>query len=188
MIAFVIILILFIVYPFITSFVYIGTSFFGVPVSYLAGGIVGNLYAPLLAVLGCMLLYIAVKFIYLNLSINKKILDADVALPKLRFKKILVILIFMGSAVVFLFSTMETEWNMILDIPHLAYSDFATTDGTVSLYEVSHGDTYETKMIVNGIKMDGGFAYGEEPVEGEKYHVEYLPHSRYVVKYQRIPQ
>lgn len=185
-ITFVIVLGLFITYPFITSFVYIGTRLFGVPVSYLAGGIVGNLYVPLLAILGGMLLFIAVKFIYLNLFINKKLLNVEVKLPKLHFKEVLFIMFLVAGAALLVFKSLNTEWNLIQDIPHLAHSDFGVIEGTVVLYEVSHGDDSETKMMVNGMKMDGGFEYKEEVVEKAKYHVEFLPHSRYVVKYHRI--
>ncbi|WP_077360230.1 hypothetical protein [Clostridium saccharoperbutylacetonicum] len=93
MLAFIIALSLFITSPFITGFVYMVTRLFGEPASYLASGIVENLYVPLLVIWGEMLLFIAIKFIYLNLFINKTLLDIDVKLPKLHFKKILVLLI-----------------------------------------------------------------------------------------------
>lgn len=188
MLAFIIVLSLFITYPFITSFVYMVTRLFGEPVSYLAGGIVGNLYVPLLVILGEMLLFIAIKFIYLNLFINKTLLDVDVKLPKLPSKKILVLLIFVASVIWLVYNSLITEWNLIQDIPHLMHSDFAITEGEVILYEVSHGDIDETLMNVNGIKMEGGNVHGEELVDNAKYHVEYLPHSKYVVEYHRIPQ
>ena len=177
---------LFITYPFITAFVYIGTRFFGAPVSYLAGGIVGDLYVPLLAITGGMLFFIAAKFIYLNIAINKKLINVEVKLPKIHFKEILFIMFLVLGTISLVFNSLITEWNLIQDVPHLVHSDFSIIEGTVTLYEVSHGDTDETKMMVNGMKMDGGFEYKEEVEENVKYRVEYLPHSRYVVKYQRI--
>lgn len=65
-------------------------------------------------------------------------------------------------------------------------SNFAAEDGIITLYEVSHGDVSEILIKVNGIKMDGGIAYNGELIDNEKYHVEYLPHSKYVVNYHRI--
>lgn len=158
------------------------------PVSYLAGGIVGNLYTPLLAILVGMILFIAIKFIYLNKYINKKLLDTEVKLPNFRFKEILVILFLVVAAVGFVFNSLITEWNLIQDIPHLAHSDFAVVEGEITIYEVSHGDIDEDRMMINGIKMDGGFEYSEKLVDNAKYKVEYLPHSKYVVRYHRILQ
>lgn len=184
---FVILICLFVVYPLITSFVYIGTRFLGEPVSYLAGGIVGNLYVPLITVLGVMVLFIMVKFIYLNLFINKKLLNIEVKLSNLRFKEALVILILVMASVGLVFNSLIAEWNLIQDVPHLVDSNFAVEEGIITLYEVSHGDVSETLMKVNGIKMDGGIACKEELIDNAKYYVEYLPHSKYVVNYHRIP-
>jgi hypothetical protein len=186
LIKFVILLVIVITYPFITAIVYIGTRFISVPVSYLAGGMVGNLYVPLIAILVGMIFFIAIKCIYLNLYINKKLLDVEVKRTKLTFKEILVILCLVVAGVGLVFNSLTMEWNLIQDIPHLAHSDFAVAEGEITLYEISHGDTSETRMMIDGIKMDGGFEYEEQLVDHAKYYVEYLPHSKYVVRYHRI--
>lgn len=182
----VIALALVVIYPFITSFVYIGARLFGQPISYLAGGLVANLYAPLLAAFVVMSILIMVRFFYLNVFINKNLLGVEAAPPKVRFKGILVVVIFVVVAVHVVCKSLLAEWNLVQDIPHLAHADFATAEGIVHLYTVPHDLTEETKIQINGIRMEGGIVDGETLVDGATYHIEYLPHSQYVVKYHRV--
>lgn len=182
---------LFLMFPFIVPLVYMVTLVFGEPVSYIAGGIVSNLYIPLMVVLIMILIYFAVKFIFLNLALNKAVFGDSILqlakppLTRAYLKSALITLVGFGFVVVFAFHSMLNIFNLVLDIQNLASSDFAKMDGTLTLYEVSYDTSTRTFMQINGTRFEGGFSHGGELVEGEKYHVEYLPHSKYVVKYRR---
>lgn len=187
MCVFIILIFLFITFPFITSFVYIVTLIFGEPVSYIAGGIVSNFYIPILAILGFMTFWIMFKFFILNLFINKAVLGySEIKHPKFLFNKFFVLLIGLIVVLLFSFNSIRKVTNLTLDIQNLSTSNFSKMEGTLQIYEVTYDITTYTYMKIDGLKFEGGYAKGEELVDGEKYQVEYLPHSLYVVKYHRL--
>jgi len=105
---------------------------------------------------------------------------------KLDFKNIIIATFFLALMVYITFSSFKNLGNLIMDIGIIATADYAKEDGILELYEAPVGDDTQTFMEINGIKFSGGNALLGELVAGDYYHVEYLPHTKYVAKYTKI--
>jgi len=105
---------------------------------------------------------------------------------KLDFKNIIIATFFLALMVYITFSSFKNLGNLIMDIGIIATADYAKEDGILELYEAPVGDDTQTFMEINGIKFSGGNALLGELVAGDYYHVEYLPHTKYVAKYKRV--
>jgi hypothetical protein len=89
-------------------------------------------------------------------------------IEKKQIRYLLILPCFFIAFFLFSFNCLWTIGNLALDISNLSTGHFAKADGILTTYEVRHDDTYETRIMINGIKYDGGFAYSNALTEGAK--------------------
>lgn len=94
------------------------------------------------------------------------------------------------SVLLILFSIlmMSIFSNYIKDIPNVINSDYKVAEGNLTSYYVGGGSTKKgkgTRFVINGIEFYTTMRYNGFLVVGDKYRVEYLPHSKTVMKLYR---
>lgn len=85
------------------------------------------------------------------------------------------------------FQSFQNICNLILDMEIIITSDYEEAKGELKFYDILIGDELCTRIKINNIKFDGGNVQEETLIEGNNYHVTYLPHTKYVVDYKSIP-
>jgi len=172
----IIVIVLMIMIPIISGFAYLGLVVFGQHIAYIACQIILNLYGPLIIIVIIMILPTVFHVIAVVSSVDKKI-------HKPYFKNMMITVFVLIIGVYITFHSFHNLYNLILDIGSVATSNYAKTEGVLELYEIPNGEDTATRMKINEIKFEGGNVQADELIVGDYYKVEYLPHSRFVVKY-----
>jgi hypothetical protein len=73
--------------------------------------------------------------------------------------------------------------NNIKDIPNVIHSDYKILEGNLTSYHIGRTGTKSsgTRFVINGIELYIDSRDKEFFVVGDKYRVEYLPHSKFVM-------
>jgi len=102
---------------------------------------------------------------------------------KKMMQRIAMIFLIICSITFVLFKGSEKTVNTIRDIPHLIKNDYISIDGIIEIKDDTDGTGY---VRVDDTYFYEGFAYEPGVINGNKYHVEYLPHSKYIVNFTLI--
>lgn len=102
---------------------------------------------------------------------------------KKTLQKVAMVFFIIGSIAFILFKGSEKTINTIRDIPHLIKHDYLSIDGVVEIQDNDEGYNY---VKVGDTHFNEGYAFESGITNGKKYHVEYLPHSRYIVDFTLI--
>lgn len=98
-------------------------------------------------------------------------------------KKVLIFALGSLFFISFLVKENQRTINTIMDIPHIINHEYIGIDGIVKIVDGGDAPSY---VMVDDLRFDEGFAYDPDFVDGNKTHVEYLPHSKYIVKLTEI--
>lgn len=168
--------------PILVQVVRLITLPFGETVSYIVCEIITSLSVPNLAFMIIMIIVLMVRFISINIKLGGRI-----GKPALSHTKyVLLLLIVIVSVFYFSFTSILHIVDLVMDVPHVAAADYLVAEGPLKVFEENHGDSTDYHMNVNGIMFAGRYSYSEKLDEGCKYHIEYLPHSKYVVKFWKM--
>lgn len=170
-------LVLMLTIPILSGVIALPFFIIGQPEAYIVSRLIQNLYGPLIIIiLGTVLKWISPSFLI--------VCARGAKIHKFNFKNILIAFFMIALVTSITYNSFKNYIDLILDIGIVATSNYSQVDGKLKLYEASVGDDDQTFMEVNGIKFSGGNAKLGDLKEGDYYHVEYLPHTKYVVKYQ----
>lgn len=160
----------------------------GEPKAYIIQNILYNSYVPLSLILIFMLSKIFFRFLQLG---NK----VSVGFPSIVFikeslKPGIIFLMLLVGIISFSITTLRNITNLLLDIPSAINCEYAQTDGVLKFIPSGRADDDIDIAVINGLRFDGGYAfyYRDKLLEGKSYHVEYLPHSKHIVKATQISQ
>ena len=163
--------------PILSGVVAIPFFIFGQHIAYIVSRFIQNLYGPLIVIILIAILPTIFRIIF-ALRTN------GIKTYKFSLKNAVITLVMLVFGVYMTFQSFQNIANLVLDIGVVATSEYAKTDGKLILYEATIGDDVQTFMEINGIQFSGGNVLAGDLVEGDYYQVEYLPHSKYVVKYE----
>lgn len=147
--------------------------------AYIACRLIQNLYGPIIMVVFIAIFPFICSFVF---SLRTK----GVHLDKASLKRKAIMLFTLTLCICMTYNSFKNIANLILDIGVIAESNYAEEDGRLELYDVTYGDNDSTFIKINDIKFEGGNVQAGVLIEGDHYHVEYLPHTKYVVKYKHI--
>jgi len=99
------------------------------------------------------------------------------------FKKALLLVIISVMFISFLVKVNRRTINTILDIPHSINHEYLEIDGVVYIHNAMDSPNF---VMVDNIRFDDGYVYDSAVVDGNIYHVEYLPHSKFIVKFTLV--
>jgi len=163
--------------PILSGVVAIPFFIFGQHIAYIVSRLIQNLYGPLIVIILITILPSVFRIIF---ALRTK----GIKTYKFSLKNTVITLVMLVFGIYMTLQSFKNIANLVLDIGVVATSEYAKTDGNLILYEATIGDDVQTFMEINGIQFSGGNVLAGDLVEGDYYQVEYLPHSKYVVKYE----
>ncbi|MBP2652731.1 MAG: hypothetical protein H6Q73_300 [Firmicutes bacterium] len=197
-IVFILIIFIMIIIPFTPLVLVFFIFIIGEPTTYIIQNIIYNLYGSLLLILLFMLLivFFRIQGLIYNFNVGIKY----IALNKALLKQMVIFLVALFLILMFSVTSFKNLNNLIADIPHSVQHDYAKMDGVLKLVPskcVKESDD----VMINGIQFEGGISHFNNEksfeegfrgsihrnfFEGKLYHVEYLPHSKYIVRITEI--
>ncbi len=170
--------------------VFIGAMFSGLLViiigpiyTYMIRSLIMGLIVPLCIIfIIAFLLKIFAAFFQTNLLNIIKNYSAQ--FPSKAMKQTAVIIIACVFAVFFLAGQTQKTFNVVIDIPNVINHQYGSIDGIVEI-QTDTGDN-SPFVLVDNITFNEGFVFKPGIINGKRYHVEYLPHTRYIVDFTLI--
>jgi len=177
-----------IIIPFTPLFLMPLSLLIGEPKVYIIQNILYNSYVPLSMVLVVMFLKNFFRFLRLGNKVGVGF--PSIVLTKESFKSGIIFLMLLVGIIAFSITPLRNITNLLLDIPSAIYCDYAQMDGVLKFIPSGRADDDVDIVVINGLHFTGGYAfyYRDKLLESKSYHVEYLPHSRHIVKATQISQ
>lgn len=148
---------------------------------YILQNIIFGLIVPL-CIIFVIMLGLKLFFTFTRLDIYSSVKNYCVQNKGKALKGMIIILISVIFCVSYLFKINQKTINVICDIPHAINHEYNYMDGVVNIYT----DVDIPYVTVDDVVFGEGFNFKSGIVDGNKYRVEYLPNSRYIVDFKPI--
>lgn len=148
---------------------------------YILQNIIFGLIVPLIIIF-IIMLGLKLFFTFSRLDIYSSIKNYCAQNKGKALKGMIISLILVVFCVSYLFKINQKTINVICDIPHAINREYISMDGVVTIYT----DVDIPYVTVNDVVFAEGFNFKPGIIDGNKYRVEYLPNSRYIVDFKAI--